>query len=229
MYMKRYYFIPLILSGAFAISSCSILTKITGKSTSNSAIEMFSSKDGEKIEKVDLIPDSQMMETTYFDIINDGVEIIDNEQTNRGFCYTINESGRLLYSYYPTTFYLKNTSEKIVRYEGTFSINSKDKDYSPLLASTVRAMLFINLADSDNHNYNVYAQAKTGTDEKELISVEGSGYAEKFDGDTVCNVRIANFEPGMNVRVTFVYWFEGNDPDSSGFAPTEGSIKFTYK
>ena len=113
--MKRFIFIPFILSGAFVLSSCTLLDLIKDHTSQNSQekrntqMKFYSSIDGEPSDSLDFNCPYSLMEYTYSEILND-MDDLENPKINQN----LGRVNDILGYYYAKTFYVKNTGNTIV-------------------------------------------------------------------------------------------------------------------
>lgn len=235
--MKRFIFIPLILTGAFALSSCTLLNifdNIRGGGGSNShqrkknQMKFYSTLDGEPSDDLNFDCPYALQEYTYSEILKD-MDQLEDPKVNQNLGRVDERSGY----YYAKTFYVKNTGETNVNYEFKLKITECKGGIDRI----VRVMLFSNFEGDGNHYYDVYAHRSSNyheTDEginyDELISTEEYGYARQFISETVVfDTKFDYFSPTDVLRMTTVFWLEGYDPESYGEAPQQAKITFGFE
>ena len=191
------------------------------------------------------------IENTYKDILGKGVNYLDNETTpyNAGeyeYTYLDKTSGEYKTAkgleYFKYTFYVKNIGNKAASY--TMNINVDDRtradDFSGRsLDDTLRIIVFENDAESDNHNYSIYAKAakennrtidgkvvdrefianpdrdtRQETEEYRLVDKSFGGGNEYKNEGTIITYEVDNFLKSQMRRYTIVLWLEGYDPQS---------------
>jgi len=136
--------------------------------------------------------------------------------------------------FFTCTFYVKNVGEVDAAYSLSLNFTSitKSKTEGYGLDSILRVRFYENKVTNDGnetHKYRVFAKPSTtrphedeegNTVYTEQISIEGSGYAEAFESQyRILTSNIDSIAPNEAYRYTFVFWLEGNDPDSFGKKP----------
>ena len=142
--------------------------------------------------------------------------------------------------FFKYTFYVKNVGTKTASYDMKISIDDRtkaDDNSGRGLDDTLRVMVFENDADSEEHNYRVFAKSASrknldidGHDtDCELITLppdemknltyratEEYPLAEKFikGSNTIIEYNNTNFIRNEMMRYTIVIWLEGGDPQS---------------
>ena len=169
---------------------------------------------------------------------------LDNEDTpyNVGeyeYSYIDKEDGKLKTAtgleFFKYTFYVKNLGSKTASYNLKINLDDRTRandDSGRSLDDTLRVMVFENRADSDKHDYLVYAKkaAEDNYDidgkktDREFIArydsttnreTEEYPLAEKFvDGSTIAEYNVYDFIKYDAMRYTIVVWLEGADPQS---------------
>lgn len=151
-------------------------------------------------------------------------EILDNEQT---FFYIGQHEDSM--SFFKYTFYMKNIGTGPTNVDMAFTFSSNNGNTR--LADTLRYMIFENRADSEKHEYKVYAKeaAEYNIDKdgnrtrREFVSSypylnqedDEHPLAELFYQSNVITKRnYDNFQVGDFIRYTVVIWLEGEDPQS---------------
>lgn len=173
-------------------------------------------------------------------------DVLDSEETDYNFGAIVDSYGEIVnLSFFKYTFFIKNNGPIVTSYNMTANIaeNNMSSD-GRSLDDSLRVMLFENDADSDDHQYKVWAKrSKTQhldgdgyVDYREAISTPIDrvdddhpfyGYAEQFESDTrFFTIHSMPLYPGECIRYTFVFWLEGEDPDSTNVsAPDNASLK----
>ena len=144
------------------------------------------------------------------------------------------ETGLEFFKY---TFYVKNIGNKIATYEMKINISDRTraKDASGRsLDDTLRVMVFENDADSNTHDYLIYAKKSLinnydidgNETDREFIFTDDSRPNRETDEyrlvdknfesiDTVAEYKVTNFVRNDIKRYTIVFWLEGADPQSN--------------
>ena len=137
--------------------------------------------------------------------------------------------------FFKYTFYVKNVGTKTASYDMKVSIDDRtraDDNSGRGLDDTLRVMVFENDADSDEHNYRVFAKsAKVNNydingkevDQELIVSYKGNNQASeeyplaenfKTGSNTIIEYKNTNFVRNDMMRYTIVIWLEGGDPQS---------------
>ena len=239
-YMKRYILIPIIACGLMAVSSCGRIKRVS-RIINSPDVNFYRNLGGQAYKDVDLNTNAGMQEYTYENIINYGVETIDNENTDKDIGASSHSGdGTKIYSFFKKTFYVENCTPEIRKYEFSFNIkkiSGSDEGYQTFL-KTLRLMLFENyVSDPDSHDYFVYAKESSTIhvdnygDETtmEYISTPEYGFASPFIDDNTLTIRNIILEPNELLRYTFVIWIEGYDQDSNNvLAPKDAMMSFEF-
>ena len=174
-------------------------------------------------------------------------EVLDSETTDYLTGATYKPDGGVdALDYFKYTFYVKNVGKTAASYSLKINItDNKAGEGSRTLDDTLRVMLYENRADSEEHEFKVYAKraATHHFDEngevnfQEPISVSEEnatpyepfvGYAEEFESSNVITtISVTNFAVGEIRRYTLVNWLEGYDLQSNNLeeAPKGARIK----
>ena len=101
-------------------------------------------------------------------------------------------------NYIAYTFYLHNSGQDTITYEGDLTIENVTKNVD----EAVRVAVF---TDGDK---TVYGKTKSSGSGKESDCDE-----EFISANQVMHTKVKDFEPGSTTKYTVVIWLEGNDPD----------------
>ena len=101
-------------------------------------------------------------------------------------------------NYIAYTFYLHNSGQDTITYEGDLTIENVTKNVD----EAVRVAVF---TDGDK---TVYGKTKSSGSGKESDCDE-----EFISANQVMHTKVEDFEPGSTTKYTVVIWLEGNDPD----------------
>lgn len=173
-----------------------------------------------------LVADNAPAYTEYTDALIQDHEKIDSEISKSAL--SGDGTSTLYYKY---TFYVTNIGDNDADYEVLLSINRNESNTKEFdLTDTLRVRFYEN-KDLSQHNYKTYAKTRVITEGGEYkrvpehISTPDSPYAEPFiDSSSVLRSTLKGLKPNEVIRYTFVLWLEGEDPDSSGPAPTTSSL-----
>ncbi len=175
---------------------------------------------------------------------------IDNEQSDYLYGAVPDGKGNSVLRYFKSTFYVKNTGEITADYDLKINITKNEPGTTAkggliYLDTILRVMVYENNADTDEHNYSVYAHKRrtpnTSTVEADIFK-EYTSYsdeselreygedlpflAEMFETDnTVVTLSNIGFTKGETKRYTIVTWLEGEDIDAQGNPPKGGNLK----
>lgn len=140
--------------------------------------------------------------------------------------------------FFKYTFYVKNVGTKTASYDMKISIDDRtkaDDNSGRGLDDTLRVMVFENDADSEEHNYRVFAKSAKVNNydihgyetDRELVVQPPKQYdqdreredyplAENFKtgSNTIIEYKNTNFVRNDMMRYTIVIWLEGGDPQS---------------
>ena len=246
--------------GAVGISALVIISFFTGRvgtfsvAVTNSSVRLSLSekkeaKDTDYTSYLRLDSLHIFQEIHYKDLPSP--EILDSEMTKYDDARAVglDEDGKPACMYYlKYTFFVTNLGNTTARYNLTVNLSdvSRASDGTGrMLDDTVRVMVFENDANSDDHNYDIYAKAAAGNNYLEdgtMTPQEFVGYnkiggyeseehplAKKFEAPSVvCKYSVGNFTKNSVTRYTIVIWLEGEDPQSNNTdeAPEDAKIKF---
>ena len=101
-------------------------------------------------------------------------------------------------NYIAYTFYLHNSGQDTITYEGDLTIENVTKNVD----EAVRVAVF---TDGDK---TVYGKTKSTGNGKESDCDK-----EFISANQVMHTKVEDFEPGSTTKYTVVIWLEGNDPD----------------
>lgn len=101
-------------------------------------------------------------------------------------------------NYIAYTFYLHNSGQDTITYEGDLNIENVTKNVD----EAVRVAVFV---DGEK---TVYGKTKSTGKGKESDCDE-----EFISANQVMHTKVEDFEPGSTTKYTVVIWLEGNDPD----------------
>lgn len=140
------------------------------------------------------------------------------------------KSSTLLYKY---TFYVVNTGSEAADYTLSLDLSYPNRSASTFDLADVLRVRFYENENLDEHNYKTYAKATQTFDEATGTYIEGKEHTTDLDSPLVDENFLSNkvvlksevkaFEPESYMRYTFVFWLEGNDPDSEGKEAPVGS------
>jgi hypothetical protein len=175
---------------------------------------------------------------------------IDNEQNDYLYGAVPDGKGNSVLRYFKTTFYVKNTGEITADYDVKINITKNEPGTTAkggliYLDTILRVMVYENDAESDEHNYSVYAHKRSTPNSSTVeadIFKEYTSYskesklreygedlpflAEMFETDnTVVTLSNIGFTKGETKRYTIVTWLEGEDIDAQGNPPKGGNLK----
>ena len=175
---------------------------------------------------------------------------IDNEQSDYLYGAVPDGKGNSVLRYFKTTFYVKNTGEITADYDVKINITKNEPGTTAkggliYLDTILRVMVYENDAESDEHNYSVYAHKRSTPNSSTVeadIFKEYTSYskesklreygedlpflAEMFETDnTVVTLSNIGFTKGETKRYTIVTWLEGEDIDAQGNPPKGGNLK----
>lgn len=157
---------------------------------------------------------------------------LDNENTYSQF--VVSDNKQTSTKFFKYTFYVTNRGNKAAEYDIRLNISNPTKDASNRyeIDSILRVRFYEN-RNLDEHNYITYAKKSAtphideegNTSYKELISIDGSGYAEPFfSNNVVLSKKVTNLLPSESIRYTFVFWLEGEDPECQDEPPVDSSL-----
>lgn len=175
---------------------------------------------------------------------------IDNEQSDYLYGAVPDGKGNSVLRYFKTTFFVKNTGEITADYDVKINITKNEPGTTSkggliYLDTILRVMVYENDAESDEHNYSVYAHKRSTPNSSTVeadIFKEYTSYskesklreygedlpflAEMFETDnTVVTLSNIGFTKGETKRYTIVTWLEGEDIDAQGNPPKGGNLK----
>ena len=175
---------------------------------------------------------------------------IDNELSDCLYGAVPDGKGNSVLKYFKTTFYVQNTGDVNADYDVKINITKNEPGTTSkggliYLDTILRVMVYENNADSEEHNYSVYARKRStpnsSTEDADIFK-EYTSYsdenvlrkygdnlpylAEMFETDhTVATLSTKGFTKGEIKRYTIVTWLEGEDIDAQGNPPKGGNLK----
>lgn len=252
-YMKK----PLSLISLFFLVACSnpqnnktdYFFQIINE---NKSFSITTRKDGVDVGKEGLKIETSypFEETTYSSLPS--FDMLDNEDNPYDYGTYANEQGLKIFNYFKVTFYIKNISQTDSSLNVKFNIYEDGKDNR--LIDTVRLMIFENEANTDLHNYSIYAKQaafnnidKNGVStNKEFMAVPSYNGQEDDEHPLVTGNLITDelerknyyitsinesFKANEQLRYTVVLWLEGEDPDSNPNeqVPSNSNLKMSVE
>lgn len=198
------------------------------------------SDDHTSYMRVDSLPAFDLQS---FGKLPDGNEL-DNEETTYEMGIENHKSGDRIMYFFKHTFFVKNLGNVASSFNLSVNITKNEPSSDGRYLDTIlRVMIFDNSADSDSHNYEVYAKKsetpnKTGVGDEttydEYLSIpydpsdstSKAVFATPFkDKDTIATIENKRLESGDLERYTIVAWLEGFDQQAKGVPPEGGVIK----
>jgi hypothetical protein len=178
-----------------------------------------------------------------YEFFKDRLDVLDDEETPYDvgeYEYNFRDKNGQLQTgkgldFFKYTFYVKNIGSKTAAYDLKINIDDRTRakdDSGRSLDDTLRVLVFENDADSNEHNYRIFAKkaAENNYDingkstDREFIATfdertnhETENYRlvdKNFDGLTVAEYNVNNFIKNDMKRYTIVFWLEGADPQS---------------
>ena len=208
-------------------------------------LALVETKDSNKYSTYLRINDSTPYIEHSFDFFRDELDLLDNEETSyekigkNEYTYLDGKTNKIVkgtaIEFFKYTFYVKNVGAKTASYDIKITIDDRtraDDDSGRGLDDTLRVMVFENEADSDEHNYRVFAKsAKVNNydingkevDQELIVSYKGNNQASeeyplaenfKTGSNTIIEYKNTNFVRNDMMRYTIVIWLEGGDPQS---------------
>ncbi len=211
-----------------------------------SLAEKSSFEDATSYIKFDQLPSFDL--TTFTNLPE--ASAIDNEQSDYLYGAVPDGKGNSVLRYFKTTFYVRNTGEVTADYDVKVNITKNEPGTTSkggliYLDTILRVMVYENNAETDEHNYTVYARKRntpnsssveadifkeyTSYSNKNTLDEYGEDLpflAEMFETDnTVVTLPTKGFTKGETKRYTIVTWLEGEDIDAQGNPPKGGNLK----
>ena len=175
---------------------------------------------------------------------------IDNEQSDCLHGAVPDGKGNSVLKYFKTTFYVQNSGDVNADYDVKINITKNEPGTTKkggliYLDTILRVMVYENDANSEEHNYSVYAHKRStpnSSTEQDEIFKEYTSYSNKNDLDkygdnlpylaemfetdnVVATLPTKGFTKGEIKRYTIVTWLEGEDIDAQGNPPKGGNLK----
>lgn len=136
----------------------------------------------------------------------------------------------LVYKY---TFYVTNTGTNAADYLLSLNISNPNRSANNFDLADILRVRFYENSDLSLHNYKTYAKATQTYDEETGTYIQGKEHITDMDSPLVDENFVSNkvvlestikgVLPQSMIRYTFVFWLEGNDPDSEGKEAPVGS------
>lgn len=198
--------------------------------------------------RVDNLPSSTLWTNGWIQSAADD-SVIDNQDTNyvQYGAKKDAEGNITALNYFKYTFYIKNVGLVNARYTFTLNILDITNPKNPVssdLGDILRVRVYENNGYDDSlHESRVFAKTsrEVNVDEEGNPTnreyVAGPQYTTGYDGlaeefesigrnsGVVMKSEVTNFRTDDMIRYTIVYWLEGEDPEASGVAPEDCSIK----
>ena len=193
--------------------------------------EEFTYSEGTGYLTTPKLPGNGYRQVSYEQLNSEGVfDMCDSE-----FAQTAapSDDGDRTVPYFKYTFYIKNFSQVNIEYDLTLNMTSvgfnNTNEYS--LDHTIRVAFYEN-RDLTKHERKFYARRSSknvnvGSDGQfigylpEFLSDASNGIlTEPFvSNNVILTSKVADLQPDEVVRYTFLFWVEGNDPESVGEPP----------
>jgi len=177
-------------------------------------------------------------------------DVLDSEESESFSPCRVNEDGAIeSVNYFKYTFYVKNVGSEIANYVMSINVveNQLSQDGRSLL-DTLRVMVYSNDAESETHDYGIFAKKSAYVHEyydeegdlhdtyqefvnfyplgKPIPSVLDHPLATSFvSDDVIARFRVNGFGIRAMQRYTAVLWLEGEDPQSYQFSDDMEKLK----
>ena len=158
--------------------------------------------------------------------------ISDTEEIDSELSTTLLTPDRNSTLYYKYTFYVCNTGSAVADYKLSLDISYPNRNVRDFDLADILRVRFYENKDLSKHEYKTYANAtstydaESGTYVKSPshITTSDSDFAEMFESNKVIlTSEVSALAPNEKIRYTFLFWLEGNDPDSEGKEAPIGS------
>lgn len=166
----------------------------------------------------------------------DGRSIASYEQTmeiDSEFSESVLSQDKKSTLFFKYTFFVHNTGSKNATYTLSLNVSNPSRTADNFDLANILRVRFYENVDENAHTYKTYAKATTYFDPNTGTYVEGKEHISGADtplvdenfvsNKTILTSTTENFEPNAVKRYTFLFWLEGNDPDSNGKEEPIGS------